>query len=92
MAGEPALPPDVGLLGDDRAVAIEVVLKPRNLTAEVVDAGVAAGGRGLAVRSLERRRERTKHPAKLVTIRGGREAAEEHASQGDRGQREDRRD
>ena len=54
VARQPALPPHVGLLGDDRAVGVDVVLQPVDLAGELLDGVVLAGLRLLPVEGLRR--------------------------------------
>ena len=54
VARQPALAPHVGLLGDDRAVGVDVVLEPVDLAGELLDGVVLAGLRLLPVEGLRR--------------------------------------
>ena len=65
VSGEPVLAPDVGSLGDDRAVVVEVVLEPEDLAGELVEAGIGGNGRRVAVDGAEGARQAAEEPRKL---------------------------
>ena len=53
VPGQPALAPDVGSLGDDRAVGVDPVFDPFQSGGQLIDAGVGGDRRLLAVGRLE---------------------------------------
>ena len=53
VPGQPALAPDVGSLGDDRAVGVDPVFDPFQSGSQLIDAGVGSNRRLLAVGRLE---------------------------------------
>ena len=85
MAGEPALAPHIRLLGDDRAVGIDVVLEPIDLAGELLDGVVLTRGRLVAVERLSRCLE-TPHEAERIAgarHRGGCQEGGKRAGHGD---------
>ena len=89
MAGEPALAPHIRLLGDDRAVGIDVVLEPVDLASELLDGVVLAGGWLVAVERLSRCLE-PPHEAERIAgarHRGGCQEGGKRAGHGDQRER-----
>ena len=85
MAGEPALAPHIRLLGDDRAVGIDVVLEPVDLAGELLDGVVLAGGRLFPVERLGRGLEPAHEAERIAGARhrGGCQEGGERTGHGD---------
>jgi hypothetical protein len=83
MAGEAALAPDVRMLGDDRAVGVDVVLEPVDLGGEPFDLVVGAAGRLFAMQGPDGGGEAVDDGAEVAGGGGG--GREEQAGRGDDG-------
>jgi hypothetical protein len=83
---QPALAPDVGLLGDHRAVAGEMMLEPVHLFGEILQARVVGGRRRDAVRGLQRRGERAENVTELAGVGGRQDEAHESGGSGKGGE------